>query len=158
MPRKNRRSTEFVYQLFSLVLIVIVVHAAYVGVIRPSADAILARQSLSMQADATYVAERSLLVLIRDYIEEREREVEAYNAERDFDASVRANGRRLTNLGTFRKYVEAYVRAHPLITDEMTLLVRHLQPTPERKPQPALEHPTDSLVASRRRKGAIGIQ
>ena len=67
MRKKNRLSTEFIFQVFSLVLIVIVVHAAYVGFIRPAADAILAQQALRVEADATYQAERSLLVLVRDY-------------------------------------------------------------------------------------------
>ena len=39
------------------------------------------------------------------------------------------NGRRLTNLGTFRAYVNAYLRAHPRIHQDMTFLVRQLQPT-----------------------------
>ena len=70
MRKKNRLSTEFIFQVFSLVLIVIVVHAAYVGFIRPAADAILAQQALRVEADATYQAERSLLVLVRDYEQE----------------------------------------------------------------------------------------
>ena len=39
------------------------------------------------------------------------------------------NGRQLTNLGTFRAYVGAYLRNHPMIHQEMTFLVRHLAPT-----------------------------
>jgi len=70
MRKKNRLSTEFIFQVFSLMLIVIVVHAAFVGFIRPSADAILAQQALRVEADATYQAERSLLVLVRDYEQE----------------------------------------------------------------------------------------
>src|SRR5690606_13090416 len=42
---------------------------------------------------------------------------------------VPVNGRRLTNLGCFRAYVAAYVRANPNIHPDMTFLVRHLQPT-----------------------------
>ena len=45
------------------------------------------------------------------------------------DGSVKVNGRRLTNLGIFRAYIERYLRAHPLINKDMTLLVRQLQPT-----------------------------
>jgi miniconductance mechanosensitive channel len=39
------------------------------------------------------------------------------------------NGRRLTNLGTFRAYVAGYLRNHARIHQDMTFLVRHLQPT-----------------------------
>lgn len=70
MRKKNGISTEFVYQVFSLVLIVIIVHAAYVGFIRPAADVILAEQALRVETDATYIVERSLFVLVRDYEQE----------------------------------------------------------------------------------------
>ena len=39
------------------------------------------------------------------------------------------NGRRLTNIGTFRAYILEYLRNHPMVNQVMTLLVRHLQPT-----------------------------
>ncbi len=40
------------------------------------------------------------------------------------------NTRRLTNLGTFRAYVNAYLRHHPRINQGMTIMVRQLAPTP----------------------------
>jgi len=61
---------EFIYQLFALILIVIVVHAAYVGIIRPNADAILARQAAMIEKNNTQNTERSIYVLIRDYEQE----------------------------------------------------------------------------------------
>ena len=61
---------EFIYQLFSLILIVIVVHATYVGIIRPNADAILARQAAMMEKNKAPSTERSIYVLIRDYEQE----------------------------------------------------------------------------------------
>jgi miniconductance mechanosensitive channel len=67
--------------------------------------------------------------VIREYIENREREVERYNKEHHVDESMPVNGRRLTNIGTFRKYVEEYLRLHPKIHKDMTFLVRHLAPT-----------------------------
>lgn len=42
--------------------------------------------------------------------------------------SNRVNGRRLTNIGTFRAYIESYLRHHPSINTEMTLIVRQLAP------------------------------
>ena len=63
-------STEFIYQLFSLILIIIVVHAAYVGIIRPHADAILEQQAAMIQKYKTLIAERSAYVLIMDYEQE----------------------------------------------------------------------------------------
>jgi len=63
-------SIEFTYQLFSLILMVIIVHAAYVGIIRPNADAILAQQAAMLETDKTQPTERSVYVLIRDYEQE----------------------------------------------------------------------------------------
>ena len=61
-------SIEFIYQIFSLIVIIIIVHAAYVAVIRPNADAILARQAAALLEDSkSPVTERSVFVLIRDY-------------------------------------------------------------------------------------------
>ncbi|MDA0336409.1 MAG: mechanosensitive ion channel [bacterium] len=72
--------------------------------------------------------------LIRDYIRQRGEEVQQENRQRQVDLSARANGRRLTNVGTFRAYVAAYLRAHPRIHPDMTFLVRQLAPTPKGLP------------------------
>lgn len=66
---------------------------------------------------------------IRDYIDAKEEELKKYNEEHGVDNSVLVNGRRQTNLGVFRQYVTMYLRNHPKIHNEMTFLVRHLQPT-----------------------------
>jgi miniconductance mechanosensitive channel len=66
---------------------------------------------------------------LKDYIVEREAEIERYNKEHNIDSSVKVNGRRMTNLGVFRKYLENYCRRHPLLNQDMTMLIRHLQPT-----------------------------
>ncbi len=62
--------------------------------------------------------------LIGDYLEQKRAELQQYNA--GFGDPL--NGRQLTNLGTFRAYVERYLRHHPEVHPQMTLLVRHLQP------------------------------
>ncbi|MCG8468481.1 MAG: mechanosensitive ion channel family protein [Gemmatimonadetes bacterium] len=66
---------------------------------------------------------------IRDYLERLKQDVRRYNEETEVDDASLVNGRRLTNLGTFRAYVLAYLRNHPKIHQEMTLLVRQLAPT-----------------------------
>jgi miniconductance mechanosensitive channel len=71
---------------------------------------------------------------ISDYIDSRQREIEEYNGSRDFDPTVTVNGRRLTNLGTFRHYILSYLRHHPRIHPDMTLLVRQLAPGSEGLP------------------------
>ena len=63
-------SVEFVYQLFSLLIIIIIVHAAYVGVIRPNADAFLAKQAELLEQDKSKVTQRSIYVILQDYEQE----------------------------------------------------------------------------------------
>jgi len=67
--------------------------------------------------------------ILHDYIEKKEKELDEYNKKHGIDESVLVNGRRQTNLGVFRQYVTQYLRRHPKIHNDMTFLVRHLQPT-----------------------------
>lgn len=67
--------------------------------------------------------------LIRDYLATKIREVRAYNSEHPTAALSIANARRLTNLGTFRAYCLAYIKANEAIHPGMTILVRQMQPT-----------------------------
>nr|WP_263429523.1 mechanosensitive ion channel family protein [Nannocystis pusilla] len=78
----------------------------------------------------------SRVVVLREYMAAKTREVEAHNrAAVPADAAdLPVNGRRLTNLGTFRAYIEAYLRAHPRIHQERIRIVRQLHPTPEGVP------------------------
>lgn len=64
--------------------------------------------------------------LVTDYIETRQKEIEEYNALHNVDTSVLINGRRMTNLGVYRKYIESYLRSHPKIKQDMTVMVRQL--------------------------------
>jgi len=64
------RSTDFLYQLFALLISVIVVHAVYVGMIRPKANAVLEQQLARQASGEPYVTQRSVYVVIRDYEQE----------------------------------------------------------------------------------------
>ena len=66
--------------------------------------------------------------LLKDYIESKKKEIEEYNASQNIDTSELINGRNLTNIGTFRAYVSAYLHNHPKIHQDMTFLIRHLPP------------------------------
>ncbi|NIP43239.1 MAG: mechanosensitive ion channel [candidate division Zixibacteria bacterium] len=68
--------------------------------------------------------------LIKDYLESKEKEIAEYNREHDIDTSELINGRNLTNIGTFRAYIIAYLKNHPMVRNDMTFLVRHLPPGP----------------------------
>lgn len=61
---------EFLYQVFALIVTVIVVHAFYVTVVRPRADAVLAEQVVAASEDASFSAEPSFWVVIKDYEQE----------------------------------------------------------------------------------------
>lgn len=66
--------------------------------------------------------------LIENYLERKKIELEDYNLKHAVEASA-VNSRRLTNIGTFRAYLDEYLNQHPGLSSDMTILVRHLQPT-----------------------------
>jgi len=80
-------------------------------------------------ADEAMLARWRKIDLLRPYLEEKAAELAAEAANMTTDAGVPGNRRSLTNLGTFRAYIAAYLHAHPKINQEMTFLVRHLDPT-----------------------------
>ena len=67
--------------------------------------------------------------MLQGYIEQKEKELTKYNTEHNINESVTVNGKRITNIGTFRKYIVEYLQNHPMIHNEMTFLVRQLQST-----------------------------
>ncbi len=66
---------------------------------------------------------------LRPYLEEKRQELAKENNQPDLDLEMLCNGRRLTNIGTFRAYCIAYLKEHPQIRKDMTFLVRQLAPT-----------------------------
>ncbi|MGN6037457.1 mechanosensitive ion channel family protein [Serratia marcescens] len=72
--------------------------------------------------------------LLHSYLNNKTQELSQHNQKIAVDLASPLNGRRLTNLGTLRAYLEAYLRAHPRIHQNMTLMVRQLAPTPEGLP------------------------
>jgi len=66
---------------------------------------------------------------IAQYVDSKKKELAQFNADAKIDDSELVNGRRMTNIGTFRAYLVAYLRNHPKIHQDMTFLIRHLNPT-----------------------------
>jgi len=80
-------------------------------------------------ADEALMAKWRRMDLLKDYLATKQAEIDAHNAAQGTDLTILGNGRRITNLGTFRAYCIAYLRAHPQIHQDMTFLVRQLAPT-----------------------------
>ena len=72
--------------------------------------------------------------LLNNYITEKEKELADYNKGLEAEVDEDVNHRRLTNAGTFRAYAFNYLKNHPSIHQNMTLLVRQLAPGPEGLP------------------------
>jgi len=66
---------------------------------------------------------------VSEYVRNKEEEVERFNKENNVDPTYLVNGRRQTNIGVFRAYLQGYLHNHPKIHNSMTFLVRHLQPS-----------------------------
>ena len=79
--------------------------------------------------DKKLLEKLSHFYLLKDYLEEREKEIAEYNKKLKVGEGDIFNGRRQTNLGIFRRYLENYLHQHPMIHQDMTFLVRHLQPS-----------------------------
>ena len=66
--------------------------------------------------------------ILAPFIEERSAEIAAFNEERGLDGSMPVNGRKMTNAGLYRKYIDLYLAQHPGINKHMTRMVRQHAP------------------------------
>jgi miniconductance mechanosensitive channel len=93
------------------------------------------KRSLSIDMTSVKFCDREMLDRFKrirhidEHITRKIEELDAYNREREIKEDDLLNDRRLTNLGTFRAYIEAYLRSHPKTHKSMTFLVRQLAPT-----------------------------
>ncbi len=71
---------------------------------------------------------------ITDYVKQKRKAIVEFNKKHNIDTSLLINGRNMTNLGTFRAYIIAYLRNHPKIHNDMTFLVRYLSPAKDGMP------------------------
>ena len=80
------------------------------------------------------IARFGRFALLREYVATKTAELREHNAAWADDPDAILNARRLTNVGTLRAYIVAYLRSHPQIRQDLTFLVRQLAPTPEGLP------------------------
>lgn len=74
------------------------------------------------------------ITLLSNYIKSQSAKIEAHNIYNNIDKSLLLNGRNLTNLGVFRKYIEEYLTNHSAINKDMMIMARQLAPTPQGLP------------------------
>lgn len=93
------------------------------------------KRSINIDMKSVHFCDRKLLeklshfYLLKDYLEMKEAEIANHNKKLNLIEGDIFNGRRQTNLGIFRYYLQAYLQQNPNIQKEMTLLVRQLQST-----------------------------
>lgn len=93
------------------------------------------KRSISIDMTSVKICDREMLDRfakiqhIAEHIEKKRKEVAEHNQSLKVSDGDLANGRHLTNIGTFRAYCEAYLRNHPNVHKYMTFLVRQLPPT-----------------------------
>ena len=79
-------------------------------------------------ADEVLLGKFQRFELLGDYLQSKLDEVNAHNQRSNTDLSELVNGRRLTNIGTFRAYIMAFLKSHPQIRQDRTFLIRQLAP------------------------------
>lgn len=84
--------------------------------------------------DAPLMERMEEIDLISDHLHRRQGEIDLHNSQKSIQGSSPLNGRRQTNIGLYRAYVQNYLAGHPHIAKEFTLMVRQLQPTTEGLP------------------------
>lgn len=92
---------------------------------------ILIDQSSIGFCDDKMIQEFEKIQLLLPYIQRKKKELEEYNKAHNIDSSCIVNGRRMTNIGTYRAYVEAYLDSHPKIHKGLLHMVRQMPPSPE---------------------------
>jgi len=71
---------------------------------------------------------------ISSFINQRKEEIEKENKDKGVNKKLLLNGRNMTNIGLYRRYALAYLKDHPQISQDLTVMVRQLAPTPEGVP------------------------
>jgi len=79
--------------------------------------------------EAEELVEIEKIERIKPFIEKRKTEIESSNQREKNDKKLLINGRNFTNLGLFRNYTEAYLKEHPMVNPNMTIMCRQLSPT-----------------------------
>ena len=91
--------------------------------------AVIIKQSSICYLSDSKVNELKQIDLISDYLEKRSTEISNFNLKNQVNKDLLINGRNLTNIGVFRKFVESYIESHSAINKDMMIMTRQLAPT-----------------------------
>lgn len=92
---------------------------------------LLIKSSSVLFIDNEKLEDLKKIQILTQYIEEKKKEIDAFNLQNDRDKALSLNGRNLTNLGLFRKYIVKYLENQSGLNKKMHLICRQLQPTSE---------------------------
>lgn len=93
------------------------------------------KRALSIKLDSVsylsveQVDELKKIKLISTYLETRQKDIDSFNSSNEVNKELLINGRNLTNIGVFRKYIESYIENHSATNKDMMIMVRQLAPT-----------------------------
>ena len=93
------------------------------------------KRSLNIKLDSImYLSKNEIdklkeIELISSYLEKSQSDIIKYNTENNINKNLLLNGRNLTNIGVFRKYLESFIEQHSAINKNMMIMVRQLSPT-----------------------------
>lgn len=91
--------------------------------------AVIIKQSSICYLNDSQVEKLKQIDLISDYLEKRSNDISDYNLKNNINKDLLINGRNLTNIGVFRKFVESYIESHSAINKDMMIMTRQLAPT-----------------------------
>ncbi|WNH10287.1 mechanosensitive ion channel family protein [Thalassobellus suaedae] len=93
--------------------------------------ALIIKQSGIKYLTDTDVEKLKHIQLITSYLEGRQADIKSYNETNKINKDLLLNGRNLTNIGVFRKYIDSYLKHHSAINKDMMIMARQLAPTPQ---------------------------
>ena len=91
--------------------------------------AVIIKQSSICYLSDSKVDKLKQIDLISDYLEKKSTDISNYNLKNNINKDLLINGRNLTNIGVFRKFVESYIENHSAINKDMMIMTRQLPPT-----------------------------
>lgn len=91
--------------------------------------ALIVKQSCIHFLKEKEIEQLKKIELISSYLTHRKEDIDNYNTKNNINKELLINGRNLTNIGVFRKYLSEYIQQHSAINKDMTIMVRQLEPT-----------------------------